>query len=185
MDGARHQLFACAAFAGDQDGSVRVLQARDHAQHILDFGGRAHDPVQLGFGVHALAQKFVFFHQAHFFRHAAQEQAQLLQRGERFADVVVGAELHGLDRGLHRAVAGHDRDLGAGKHLLHSFEEGEPGHVGHHHVGKNDVRGLFFEQGQGRLAAVGFHADEPEAFAHGHAELANALLVVDNQEADS
>ena len=185
MDGARHQFLAGTAFSRDQDRRVRVLQARDHAQHILDFGGRAHNSVQLGLGIHALAQEFVFFHQANFFRHAAQEEAQFFQRGKGFADVVVGAQLHGLHRGFHRSVAGHDRDLGAGQHLLHLFQEGEARHIGHHHVGKDDVRGLFFEQGQGRLSAVGLHADKPEGLAHGHAELADALLVVNDQEADS
>ena len=47
------------------------------------------------------------------------------------------------------------------------------------------MRGLFFEQGQGGFAAVGFHADEAQGFAHGHAQLADALLVVNDQEANS
>src|SRR5258707_7389114 len=82
-------------------------------------------------------------------------------------------------------MSGHDRNRGAGKHLLHPFEEGEPGHVRHDHVCKKDVRRLLFEQGQSRLPAVGLHADKPEGLAHGHAELADALLVIDDQEADS
>ena len=37
-------------------------------------------PCSSVFRVHALAQKFVLFHQANFFRHAPQEQAHLLER---------------------------------------------------------------------------------------------------------
>ena len=55
----------------------------------------------------------------------------------------------------------------------------------HHHIGEDHVRGLLFEQGERRLAAVGFQADEPQGFAHGHAETADALLVIDNQKTDS
>jgi len=63
----------------------------------------------------------------------------------------------------------HDGDLGTWQHLLHFFKKCEARHIGHHHVGENDVRGLFFEQGQCGLTAVSFHANEPEGFAHGHA----------------
>jgi hypothetical protein len=141
--------------------------------------------MQLGFCVYALAQELVLFDQANFFRHATEKEAKFLQRGEGFADVVVGPELHGLHRGFDRSMTGHDRNLGAGQHLFHSFEEGEARHIGHHHVGKNDVRGLLFEQGQGGVAAVGLHANKPQGFAHGHAQLADTLLIVNDQEADS
>jgi hypothetical protein len=47
------------------------------------------------------------------------------------------------------------------------------------------VNRLFLEQGQGGLAAVGFETDEPKGFADGDAELADALLVVDDQETDA
>src|SRR5207248_10866973 len=48
-----------------------------------------------------------------------------------------------------------------------------------------DVRRLFFEQGQRRLAALSFHADEAESLPNRHAEPANALLIVHNQEPDT
>ena len=112
---AGHELFPRAALAGDQHRRARVLQARDHAQHFLNFGRGADDAVQAGFSVHALPQKLVLLHQADFLRHAAQKQAQLFERREGLADVVVGSQLHRLHRGLDRPVAGHHRDLGAGQ----------------------------------------------------------------------
>ena len=82
-------------------------------------------------------------------------------------------------------MPGHDRHLATGQHLLHLFQKDKSGHAGHHQVGKNDVRRLLFEQGQSRVAAISLHADKAEAFAHGHTELADTLLIIDDQEADS
>src|SRR5580658_3691027 len=47
------------------------------------------------------------------------------------------------------------------------------------------MRGLFFEQRQRRLAAFRFQTDEAQRLAHGHAEFADALLVVDDQQANA
>jgi hypothetical protein len=47
------------------------------------------------------------------------------------------------------------------------------------------VNRLLFEQDQGGVAAFGFEADETQGLAHGDAELADALLVVDDQETDA
>jgi hypothetical protein len=44
---------------------------------------------------------------------------------------------------------------------------------------------LLFEQIESGFAALGLDADEAESFAHGHAELADALLIVNDQEADA
>ncbi len=44
---------------------------------------------------------------------------------------------------------------------------------------------LLFEQGQSGLSTIGFKADEAESFAHSDAQLANALLVVDDQQTDA
>src|SRR5208337_2401835 len=45
---------------------------------------------------------------------AAQEKAQFIERSKGLGNVIVGAELHGLDGGFDGAVAGHDGDLDAG-----------------------------------------------------------------------
>jgi hypothetical protein len=42
---------------------------------------------------------------------------------------------------------------------------------------------LLFEQSYCSLAAFGFQSDEAERFTHGHAQFANGLFVVDNQQA--
>ena len=138
-----------------------------------------------GFRIRALAQKFVFFDQANFIRHAAQEQAQLFQRREWLGDVVVGAQLHGLHGGFNGAVPSHERNLGAGQKLFDFFQEFQTGHVGHHHVGEHDVYRLLFKQGQRRLSAFRLQADEAKSLAHGNAEFADTLLVVDHQQTNT
>src|ERR1700756_4421342 len=55
----------------------------------------------------------------------------------------------------------------------------------HYHVRKNHVRGLFLEQSQGGLTAFGFLAYKTEPFTHGHAERADALLVIHHQQANA
>ena len=71
--------------------------------------------MQVGLGIHAFAQELVLFDQVDFFGHPAQEQTQLFQRRKWFADVVVGAKLHGLHGRFNGAVTGHDRDFAARK----------------------------------------------------------------------
>jgi hypothetical protein len=57
--------------------------------------------------------------------------------------------------------------------------------VRHNHVAEDYVNGLLLQQRQGGLAAVGLEADEAQSFAHGNAEFADALLIVDDQETDA
>jgi hypothetical protein len=47
------------------------------------------------------------------------------------------------------------------------------------------VNRLFFEQSQRGLAAVGFEADKAQRLADSNAELADALFIVNDQEADA
>ena len=119
--------------------------------------------------VHALAKEFVLLDEADLFRHAAQKQSQLFQWRERFGDVVVSAEFHGLDGGFDRAMPGHQRDLAARQQLLHLFQELESRHVRHDHVGENHVGGLLFEQRERRIAAIGFEAHKAESLPNGDA----------------
>jgi hypothetical protein len=44
---------------------------------------------------------------------------------------------------------------------------------------------LFFEQGEGALAAVGFGAQKTESSTDGHAETSNGLLIIHNQKPNS
>ena len=185
MNGAGHQFFSRTALAGDQHRGASIFQARDHAEDVLDFRRGADYAVELRFRVDAVAQELVLFHQLDFFRHATEEEPQFLEWREGLADVVVGAQLHGLHGSFNGAVASHDRDFGAGQQFLYFFQKLQTGHLRHHHIGENHVGRLFFEQRHRRLSAVGLGAQEAERLPYRHAELADALLVIHYQQANS
>src|SRR5579859_1989397 len=185
VHGAGDEFFAGAAFSIDQHRSTRVLKAGDHAEDFLDARGRADDTVNGSFGIGALAQEFVLFDEADFFRHAPQEQPQLFQWGKRLGDVVVGPEFHGLDGSFNGAVAGHQGNFSARQKLFHPLQKFQARHVGHDHVAKDHVHGLFFEQREGGLATFGFEADKTQGLADRGAEFADGLLVVDDQQTDT
>ena len=125
VNGAGDEFFTGAAFAGDEDGCAGVFETGGHAQNFLNFCGGADDAMDGGFGIHALAEEFVFLDQANFFGHAPQKQTQFFERGKRFGDVVVRAEPHGLHRSFDGAVAGHERDFDAGQEFFYFLQEFE------------------------------------------------------------
>jgi hypothetical protein len=163
VQGAGNQFLAGSAFAGNQDRGARVFEAGDQAQHVLNAGGIADDAVDGGFGFGALAEVEIFFDEANLVGHAAQEEAQFIERRKGLGDVVVGAEFHRLHRGFDRSVAGHDGDFDAGVGALGLLQEFDSGHAGHDHVGEDHVDGLFLEQGEGGIAAFGFEAGRSRA----------------------
>src|SRR5208337_801948 len=185
VKGASHQFFAGSALAGNQDWGAGVFEAGDEAQDVLNAGGIADDAVDGGLGFGAFAEIKILFHEADFVGHAAQEKAQFIERSKGLGNVIVGAELHGLDGGFDGAVAGHDGDLDAGVGALDLLEEFETGHARHDHIGEHHVHGLFLKQGEGRVPALGFEAGEAERLADGDAEAADGLLVVDNQQSNA
>ena len=79
----------------------------------------------------------------------------------------------------------HDRNFGARKQLFHAFQKLETGHVGHHHVSQNDMSRLLLEQGKSRFAAIRFDTSETERLTHSHAQFADALFVIHNQQANT
>src|ERR1035441_6021553 len=182
VQGAGDQFLPGSALAGNQDRSARVFEAGDEAQDVLNAGGIADDAVQGGLGFGTFAEVKIFFDEANLVGHAAEEEAQFVERGKGLRNVVVGAELHGLDGGFDRSVAGHNGDFDAGMGALDLFQEFDSGHARHDHIGEDHVDGLFLEQGEGGGAALGFEAGEAERFADGHAEAADGLLVIDNQQ---
>ena len=132
----------------------------------------------LGFG--AFAEVKIFFHEADLVGHAAEEKAKLIERRKGLGNVIVGAELHRLNCRFHGSVAGHDRYFDPGVGVLDLLQEFDSGHARHDHVGEHHVHGLFLEQGEGSVTALGFQAEEAKRFADGNAEAADGLLVIDN-----
>src|SRR5713226_502587 len=101
MKGAGYEFLTGSAFAGNQNGGARVFEAGDEAQHVLNAGGIADDTVNGGLGLGAFAEVKIFFHEADLVGHAAQENAELIERGKGLGNVIVGAELHRLNCRFH------------------------------------------------------------------------------------
>ena len=185
VQGAGDEFLAGAAFAGNEDGGARVFEAGDEAEDILNAGGIADDAVERSLGFGAFAEVEILFDEANLVGHAAEEEAKFIERSKGLGDVIVGAELHGLDRGFDRSVAGHDGDFEAGMSALGLLQEFDAGHAGHDHVGKDHVYGLFVEQGESGVGVLGFEAIQAQRLGDGDAEAADGLLVIDNQQADA
>jgi hypothetical protein len=105
-------------------------------------------------------------------------------RVEGLLQVVVGPQLHRLDRVPHRGVGGHHDHLGlrsAGLDGAQHFETIHPRHpeVGHHHV-----EGLGGDQGDGPASIGGGGELVPVAEDAGE-ELEDVLLVVDDEDAST
>ena len=82
-------------------------------------------------------------------------------------------------------MAGHERDFDPGQKFFHFLQEFQARHVRHDHVAENHVYGLLFEQREGGIATIGFQANEAQGLTHGDAQLANGLLVIDDQQANA
>ena len=81
----------------------------DNAIELFHLRGAANDAAEALLRLDLLAQKAIFGLQLQVAGHAFQQHLQLVE-AEGFGDIVVGAILHGLHRGLHCAVAGHNDD---------------------------------------------------------------------------
>jgi hypothetical protein len=117
--------------------------------------------------------------------HSAKEQAQFFERRKGFANVIVGAEFHGLHSGFDGTVAGHHRDFRTRIQFLDLLQKLKPGHRRHHHVGQDQLRRLFFQQSQCGLAVVGLKAGKAQPLPYRHAEFADALLIINDQQANT
>ena len=74
---------------------------------------------------------------------------------EGLRDVVIGANLHGFDREIHRAVRAHQDHGRQGRAGLELCAKLETGHAAHSDVGENEVGVEAFELLQGGLGAFG------------------------------
>src|SRR5271157_1244078 len=55
----------------------------------------------------------------------------------------------------------------------------------HDHIGEDHVHGLFLKQSEGSITTLGFEARKTERFADRHAQAADGLLVIDDQQSNA
>ena len=100
---------------------------------------------------------------------------------ERLEDVVVGAALHRVDRGLDRAEAGHDDGERVGRGLADRLEQLDAAHARHLQIADDEVVVRAIELAERARAVLGgaddvaFHPEEVRE------DVADELLVVDDQ----
>src|SRR5712692_8128723 len=111
VNGAGHELFAGPALAEDEHRRLRGRDAVDQPEDLLHLGIGRDDAAVAALGAQPGAQEHILAHQSALLRRLANQDVQLLDAG-RLGQVVVSAQLHGLDRRRHLLEAGHHNDLG-------------------------------------------------------------------------
>ena len=148
------ELLPGAALSEEQDrgrGGGHLTDRLEHRQHLRAL---AHEIVEAVLLLEPLAQGASLLEQALPVQGLLEHDLELIDV-DRLGEVVLGSELHGLDRGLHRAVGGHEDDHRLGADLLDLREELEAVHARHPEVGEDDVGLDLLEQLQSRARVVG------------------------------
>ena len=149
MNLPRDNVFAGAAFAGEQDGRIarrRLPRGFQQSHH------RCAARLQQRQIVHGLAQSAIFRLQTLQLERALDDELDLLQR-KRLGDVVVGAALHRGDGALHRRIRRHQDDEDIGMNAPRFLEQLQPVHLGHAEVGQHQVVARF-RQHRARVRAI-------------------------------
>jgi hypothetical protein len=181
VERARHHLLAGAGLAAQQHRHVAGRHAPDRLVDLLHGRVPAHQRPELPDLLEAGAERGDLLGEPSRGERALGEQERLVEI-EGLGQVVVGALLHGRDRGLHGPVRGHDDDLGVRTLVPHLLEEGEAVDAGHAHVEQDEIEGprLDLLEGGGAVLDRGdLVARAPEALLE---DPAQAVLVVRDQD---
>lgn len=126
----------------------------DNFKHFLHRFAAADDPLVIVF---RFQQRFIGNHLPHIPRRLERVEHNLFEPGniEGLEQVIVGAQLHGLDGGLRRPVSRHHDDHLFGVHLAQSPQRFQPAHPPHAHIHDHQVGFEPRKDFQPLLAAVG------------------------------
>ncbi len=172
--------FAGAALALDQHGRGGPRDPLDQTEDLAHARAAADDVVEAVALLELAPEVDVLLVEPALLERAVDDDLELVDV-EGLRHVVVGAELHRLDRALGGGVGGHHDHRRAGLALADLAQQVETVAVGHHHVAQHEV-GRGVGEALARLAdrARRRHL-EPLAVAEHGEEVDEALLVVDDQ----
>jgi hypothetical protein len=180
VDGLGDEFLAGAGIAGDQDGRAaggdlgHQVQLLDHALALADDIGEAVALLQGALEVGIL----VF--QAPGRDHAIDFDDELFVVPG-LGEVVVGAQLEGLDGGFHRAVGGDHENGRLAVVRAHVLKHLHAGTVGHHQIEKHQVVAVRFHAAE-PFGGVGGALHRVAGVAQKHLQaFANIRLVIDYQ----
>ena len=182
VDGEGDQLLAGAALAGDHHGRNAAGRLADGVEHLEHPPAAPHEVLEATlFGELALERE-VFVLQALALERLLDRQAHLVEL-EGLGDVVVGAELHGLDRSFGGGEGGDDEDDRARRQLFGGAKHAETVHLPHAQVGDHEVERVALHGVDGAFSAVG-HRDVVAVLPERDAQqVPHAALVVDDEHA--
>ena len=182
-DRAGDEFLARAAFAGDEDGRAGRRDLADELVDLLHRGRVADDglPRLLRVGLGRKRRDLA----AMALRDAERLGEQVLEMRdvERLEDVVVGAELHRLDRRLRRAVGGHHDDDLPRVDLPDFLERIEPALLAHADVHHDEVGLRLRAMPDALVARLGAQDVERLLFQQAAEGIVDVLLVVDDEDA--
>ena len=177
----RHELLAGAALSGDhyRRGAVRDLS--DRVEDLDHPGALADDVLEAMLGLQLLAKVLILGAEVLALEGVLDDQVDFVEL-ERLGDVVVGAELHRLHRGLGRGHRGHHDHRGVGRLFLSRAQDLEPVDLRHAKVGDDRVERIAADRldrgrsplGEGDVVAGLLERDGQQ--------VAHALLVVHHQD---
>ena len=133
-------------------------------------------------GPHLPLQQIDLARQLPAIRHRLDAHQQLVAE-ERLLHEVDRAELHRLDGGIDGPEPGHDDERGVDALLAQPLEDVEPRDAGHAHVGEDDVVDVALREHHPVLAAAGGLDRIAGAAEHARHAVADALVVVDHEDA--
>ncbi len=145
VQGLREQLLAGAALAEQQHGGRGGRHLPDRLEHREHLGALADQVVEAVLVLEPLAQRARLLEQPLLLERLLEHDLQLLDV-DRLAEVVLRAQLHGLDGGLHRAVGRHHDDHRLRADLLDLGQQLDAVHARHAQVGQHDVGLDLLEQ---------------------------------------
>ena len=154
VDGARDQLLAGAAFAGEQHRRIGRRALRHQPVDRLHLRARSDDVLEPVFRGHLALEIDIFLQELPPFERALHYQLEFV-RFERLGDVIEGAELHRLYRRVDLRQAGDHNDVDIGMALLDPAQHFQPADVRHHDVEDQDVVTVLLDLLQCFAAVVG------------------------------
>lgn len=183
VEGSGDEFLAGAAFAEDEDGGVGIGDAFDHAEDVLHALAGADDLGEAVFLAEFATEEGIFVDGLGVGEGALDGEAEFFEF-ERFFEVIVGAELHGLDGAFDGTEAGdHDDDGGGGEGagLADDLEAMRAGLV-EVEIGDDEI-GLMFGEGIGDAIGVGEGEDVVTLAAEDFGDhLHHGQLVIDEND---
>jgi len=154
VDRPGDQLFAGAAFPGNEHVGLGLGQLRDHLIDMLHGRAVADDHSEMHILLELVAEGLLLLLHRSQFEGLGQRLQQFVVV-ERLGNVVVGALVHGVDGGLGGRICGNHDDDRAGMMLLAGLQHVQSRNIPQADVAENQVVAVVLHQGNSFAAVFG------------------------------